>query len=162
MSQSLKGGHNFGTRGALYFSPDSSTLLYVTFDVSDIQTLQYSVYPDKLKAPSPDEVDQKSFEQYPRINEIKYAKTADKISKTKFYITQTVSKQADFKTTELNKVGEPDSIDFSIGTGIEKSQENRYFSRLSWAENSEWFVMTWLSRAATQAKSLACNVDKVS
>ena len=162
MSQSLKGGHNFGTRGDLYFSPDSSTLLYVTFDVSDIQTLQYSVYPDKLKAPSPDEVDQKSFEQYPRINEIKYAKTADKISKTKFYITQIVSKQADFKTTELNKVGEPDSIDFSIGTGIEKSQENRYFSRLSWAENSEWFVMTWLSRAATQAKSLACNVDKVS
>ncbi len=48
---------------------------------------------------------------------------------------------------------------FDWGIGIEDSQENRYFSRLAWAQNSKWFVMTWISRAATQAKSLACEVN---
>ena len=36
-----EGGHNFGTRVAIYWAPDSSVFTYVSFDVSDIETLQY-------------------------------------------------------------------------------------------------------------------------
>ena len=149
---------DFGSRSAIFWAPDSSVFTFVAFDVSDIESLQYSVYPDKLAASSPDEVDMDSFEQYPRINTIKYAKTADKIVKTKFYIAKIVQNKKDMSPPfELNKI--PDGLKFELGIGKEQSQENRYFARLAWSANSSWFVMTWLSRAATQAKSLACLVD---
>ena len=109
------------------------------------------MYPEQLAASSPDDVDLEAFEQYPRINKIKYAKATDKIAKTKFYIVKIVADNKDSAPpVELNSV--QDGLQFTIGNVGD--QENRYFSRLGWAPDSSWFVMTWLSRAATQAKSM--------
>ena len=63
---------------------------------------QASVYPENLAASSPDEVVETSFEQYPRVNTIKYAKTASKIVKTKFYVANVVTSPNQQKSFELN------------------------------------------------------------
>ena len=147
------------TTNTIYWSSDSSKFAFVSFDVSDIHELEYSVYPEHLAAASPDEVDQDSFEQYPRMNQILYAKTEGKISKTHLFVHTLGG-----ATKEINAVGEATSLTFEQGVGtctgqdceVESSQENRYFTKLAWSPNNNWFLSVWSSRDATQSKGFAC------
>lgn len=145
-----------GTTNTIYWAPDSSTFVFVSFDVSEIPLLEYSVYPSTVAAASPEESDKNSFEQYPRINSIKYAKALGEIAKTKMFI---VTAGETMTKTELNQVSGTSSLSFNIGVGKDDNQENRYFTRIAWARDSTWFAMTWTSRAGTQAKTMVCKVD---
>ena len=142
------------TTNTIYWSPDGTQMAYASFDVSEIERLEYSVYPENLKAGSPNEIDGNSFEQYPRLNLIRYAKAGGEIAKTKLYVYD-VNTQV---KTEINKVGESGSLSFEQGFG--KSQENRWFTRFAWSPDSKWFVSIWSSRDATQSKALACKVGE--
>ena len=152
------------TTNTIYWASDSSKFAFVSFDVSEIQELQYSVYPEHLAAGSPDDVDKDSFEQYPRMNQILYAKTEGKISKTHLFVHEVGSTG---KPVEINAVGAAGSLAFDQGTGtctgqnceVESSQENRYFTRLAWSPNNDWFLSVWSSRDATQSKGLACQLQ---
>lgn len=146
-----------GSTNTIYWSPDSNNFVFVAFDVTDVPLLEYSVYPDHMASSSPDESDPQAFEQYPRINSIKYAKSLGEIAKTKLYLVTGVN-TPNFNKKELNKVGDADNLKFDIGVGQDDDQENRYFTRIGWARNSDWFAMTWTSRAGTQSKTLTCKV----
>ena len=142
------------TTNTIYWSPDGKQLAFASFDVSEIERLEYSVYPENLKAASPNEIDGTSFEQYPRLNLIRYAKAGGKIAKTKLYIYDVAG---DAKT-EINAVDGAGSLKFEQGFGVD--QENRWFTRFAWSPDSKWFVSIWSSRDATQSKALACEVGK--
>ena len=146
-----------GSTNTIYWSPDSNNFVFVAFDVTDVPLLEYSVYPDHMASSSPDESNPQDFEQYPRINSIKYAKSLGEIAKTKLYLVTDVN-TPNFNKKELNKVGDADNLKFDIGVGQDDDQENRYFTRIGWARNSDWFAMTWTSRAGTQSKTLTCKV----
>lgn len=142
------------TTNTIYWSPDGTQLAFASFDVSEIERLEYSVYPENLKAASPNEIDGETFEQYPRLNLIRYAKAGGKIAKTKLYVYDVTTNAK----TEINAVGGAGSLAFEQGVG--ESQENRWFTRFAWSPDSKWFVSIWSSRDATQSKALACEVGK--
>ena len=54
---------------------------------------------------------------------------------------------------EYNAVG---NVEFETGTG--GNPEHRYFTHMQWSRDSSWFTMTWISRAATQSKAIACKI----
>ena len=145
------------TTNTIYWAPNSEMFAFLAFDISDIDLLEYSVFPQNVAANSPDD-ELKSpddIEQYPRVNRIKYAKATRNITTTKFYLTKVVETQklAEGQTVEYNKVGD---FPFEVGTGGD--QENRYFAHLQWAADSSWFLMSWISRAATESQAIGCNV----
>ena len=150
------------TTNTIYWASDSSRFAFVSFDVSNIHELQYSVYPEHLAAASPDDVDKDSFEQYPRMNQILYAKTEGQISKTHLFVHKVGDAANSAK--EINEVGKDGSLTFDQGVGtcsgqdceVEASQENRYFTKLAWSPDNSWFLSVWSSRDATQSKGLAC------
>ena len=143
------------TTNTIFWSPDGTKFAFVSFDVSGIEKLEYSVYPEHLKAGSPNEIDQNSFEQYPRLNLIRYAKAGGTIAKTKLYVYDLETKAK----KEINEIKQDGTADLTFDMGVGTSQENRWFTRFAWSPNSEWFVSVWTSRAATQSKALACKAD---
>ena len=153
------------TTNTIYWASDSSKFAFVSFDVSEIHELQYSVYPEHLAAASPDEVDKDSFEQYPRMNQILYAKTEGKISKTHLFVHKVGDGANSAK--EINAVGAATSLTFDQGVGtctgqsceVQSSQENRYFTKLAWSPDNSWFLSVWSSRDATQSKGFACEAN---
>ena len=150
-----------GGRSTIYWSPDASHFAFLAMDVSEIELLEYSVYPEHLASTSPDDVDQSTLDQYPRMNQYLYAKTAGKIAKTKMWMYNI----EDADKYEINKVDQEGSLAFDQGIGctgdncdIEANQENRYLTQLVWSPDSSWFLSVWTSRDATQSKALACKV----
>jgi len=143
------------TTNTIYWSPDGKYFAFASFDVSKIEKLEYSVYPEHSTAKSPNEIDEESFEQYPRLNLIRYAKAGGNIAETKLYVYNT--EKPEEKATEVNSVNGDKSLVFEQGQG--GNPENRWFTRFSWSPDSSWFVSVWSSRDATQSKALACKVD---
>ena len=78
---------------AIWWSPDGEMFAYLSFDVSKVDLLQYSVYPKKTASPSPDQlIDTPDYvEQYNQVNPIRYAKPTRNITTTKFYLTKLVT-----------------------------------------------------------------------
>jgi len=143
-----------GTVHTIYWAPDSESFVFVSFDVTDVPLLEYSVYPNNLASSSPDESNPNDFEQYPRINTIKYAKALGGIAKTKTWLVTGVS--GTMQKQEINQIGQSGTLNFDIGVGQDGEQENRYFTRIGWSRDASWFAMTWTSRAGTQSKTMVC------
>ena len=57
------------TNNAIWWSPDSKFFAFLAFDISKIDLLQYSVFPEFQKSSSPDEVDSSdaNVEQYNQV-----------------------------------------------------------------------------------------------
>ena len=68
------------------WAPDGKYFSYVSFDVSEVHKLEYTVYPEHLAASNPYDVDENSFDQYSRMNEILYAKSLGIVPKTHLWI----------------------------------------------------------------------------
>lgn len=143
------------TTNTIFWAPDGETFTFAAFDVSKIELLKYSVYPENKAASSPDEINKDSVEQYPRVNTIHYAKAASKIAKTKFYIVDV--SQSTFDPISDKKELVPENGVLKFERGIGNDQNNRYFTRLSYATDSSRFAMVWSSRAGTQSKTVICN-----
>ena len=59
----------FEENNAIWWSPDSKFFAFLAFDISKIDLLQYSVFPEFQKSSSPDEVDSSdaNVEQYNQV-----------------------------------------------------------------------------------------------
>ncbi|CAG5099345.1 Oidioi.mRNA.OKI2018_I69.XSR.g16466.t1.cds [Oikopleura dioica] len=142
----------------IYWAPDGSHFTFVAFDVTDIPVLEYSVYPEHETASSAKDIDETTFEQFPRVNILQFAKTAGPIAKTKFWIVEAKPTGFNINNDKLELVPTKDNT-LRFERGVGNDQENRYFTRISFSPDSSKFVMTWSSRAATQSKSIVCAVS---
>lgn len=123
---------NIKADNTIYWSPDSSSLLFASYDLTEVELLEYNTYQyGSWRMESMED-------RYPEVRRIKYAKAGTKPAP----VTMTVFNTEEGKTEEVEMTGSNVS-------------EMVHVSRVSW--NGAWFIMEWINRDTTKTAGYICS-----
>ena len=123
---------NIKADNTIYWSPDSSSVLFASYDLTDVELLEYNTYQYGSWRMEGME------DRYPEVRRIKYAKAGTAPAPVTMSVFNTAT-------------GSTEAVEMS---GAEVA-EMVHVSRVSW--NGAWFIMEWINRDTTKTAGYVCS-----
>ena len=121
---------NIKADNTIYWSPDSSSILFASYDLNKVELLEYNTYMYKFLM-------ENMNDRYPDVRRIKYAKAGTNPAVVSMRVFNTNSKS--LESVEMTGA----SVDSMV-----------HVSRVSWKNN--WFIMEWINRDTTKTAGYIC------